>query len=144
MKSRYQGLLWLLWFLLAGAIPAYANNPPQPDGILTLILIFPVAILGYRLAGAQVTQPQRKWRVLTGLLLTLCTLLTMGGTEIAMIPLLVILGYGVRRGVQAIARGTVTRRFPMSVSAGYRASSTTPCASRKRSTIRRRPEGWAS
>lgn len=111
MKSRYQVLLWLFWCMVAGAIPAYANNPPQPDGLLTLILIFPVAILGYRLAGAQVTQQQRKWRLLTGLLLALCTLLTMGGTEIAMIPLLIILGYGIRRGVQAIARGQGKKRL---------------------------------
>ena len=53
MKSYRQILLLLLWCLFAGAVPAYANNAPQPDGLLTLILIFPVAILGFRLAGAK-------------------------------------------------------------------------------------------
>lgn len=110
MKSRHQILLWLLWLLFAGAVPAYANNPPQPDGLYTLILIFPVAILGYRLAGARATEKERKWRVRTGLLLALCTLLTFGGTMLALIPLLIIFGYGVRRGIQAMARGQGKKR----------------------------------
>jgi hypothetical protein len=110
VKSRHQILLWLLWVLFAGAVPAYANNPPQPDGLYTLILIFPVAILGYRLAGARATEKERKWRVRMGLLLALCTLLTFGGTMLALIPLLIIFGYGVRRGIQAIARGQGKKR----------------------------------
>ena len=110
MKSRRQIFLWLPWFMLAGAVPAYANNPPQPDGILALVLIIPVAIVGYRLAGAQVTEKQRKRRVLTGLALALCTLLTFAGTEIAMIPLLIILGYGIRRGTLAISSGQGKKR----------------------------------
>lgn len=91
-------------------MPAYANNPPQPDGMLTLILIFPVAILGYRLAGAQATAKQRKWRLAAGLLLALSVLLTMAGTALALIPILIILGYGIRRGVQAMAGGQGKKR----------------------------------
>ncbi len=110
MKSSRRILPLLLWCLFAGAVPAYANNAPQPDGLLTIILIFPVAILGYRLAGAQATAKQRKWRVATGLLLALCTLLTFGGTELAMIPILIILVYGIGRGVQAMAAGQGKKR----------------------------------
>ncbi len=110
MKSFRRVLPLLLWCLFAGAIPAYANNAPQPDGLLTIVLIFPVAILGYRLAGAPVTAKQRKWRVATGLLLALCTLLTVGGTELAMIPILIILVYGIGRGVQALAAGHGKKR----------------------------------
>lgn len=108
MKSRRQVFLLLLWCLLAGAVPVYANNPPQPDGMLTLVLIFPLVILGFRLAGAKLSEKERKWRVLRGLLLALCTLLTLGGTGIALIPLLVLLGYGVVRGIQVMARGQGT------------------------------------
>ncbi len=111
MKSRRQVFLLLLWCLLAGAVPAYANNPPQPDGVLTLVLIFPVVILGFRLAGAKLSEKERKWRVLRALVLALCTLLTVGGTGIALIPLLVLLGYGVTRGIQVMARGQGTRRM---------------------------------
>ena len=48
--------------------------------------------------------------MLTGLVLALCTLLTVGGTGIALIPLLVILAYGGLRGIQAMARGQGKRR----------------------------------
>jgi hypothetical protein len=105
VKSRRQVFLLLLWCLLASAVPAYANNPPQPDGVLTLVLIFPVVILGFRLAGVKLSEKERKWRVLRGLLLALCTLLTFGGTGLALIPLLVLLGYGAARGIQVMARG---------------------------------------
>ena len=111
MKSRRQVFLLLLWCLIASALPAYANNPPQPDGVLTLVLIFPVVILGFRLGGAKLSEKERKWRVLRGLLLALCTLLTVGGTGLALIPLLVLLGYGVARGIQVMARGQGTRRM---------------------------------
>jgi 4-amino-4-deoxy-L-arabinose transferase-like glycosyltransferase len=82
----------------------------MPDGVLTLVLIFPVVILGYRMAGAQPSAKQRKWRVATGLGLALCTLLAMAGTEVAMIPILVILAYGIGRGAQAMAQGQGKKR----------------------------------
>ena len=115
MKSHRQILLLLLWCLFAGAAPAYANNAPQPDGMFSLILIFPVAILGFRLAGAKLTDKQRKRRVMTGLALALCTLLCMAGTEIALIPLLLIIGYGVMRGIQAMKGGQGKRSAALGV-----------------------------
>ena len=115
MKSHRQILLLLLWCLFAGAAPAYANNAPQPDGMFSLILIFPVAILGFRLAGAQLTEKQRKRRVMTGLGMALCTLLCMAGTEIALIPLLLIIGYGVMRGAQAMKGGQGRRSAALGV-----------------------------
>jgi hypothetical protein len=113
MKSYRQILLLLLWCLFAGALPAYANNPPQPDGLFTLILIFPVAIVGFRLAGAKPSDKQRKRRVMTGLGLALCTLLCMAGTEIALIPLLLIIAYGVLRGTQAMKGGQGKRSIAL-------------------------------
>jgi len=111
MRLSRQTVFLLFWCLFAGAIPAYANNPPLPDGMLSLILIFPVAILGFRMAGARPSEKQYKWRLLTGLVLGLCVLLSAAGTGIALIPLLVILAYGVRRGIQAMHRGQGKKRL---------------------------------
>ncbi len=113
MKKETHRVLWFAWMMLVSALPAYANNPPAPDGMLSLVLIFPVAMLGYRFAGAQRTEKENKRRVLKGLVLALAFLLTMGGTEIAIIPLLVLLYYGVRRGVMAIVRGQGWKRIAL-------------------------------
>ncbi len=99
------------WLVLCGCIPAYANNPPAPDGMLSLVMIFPVAILGLRFAGARLPAQSRKWRILKGLGLGLATFLTAGGTEIAMIPLVILLVYGLWRGTQAIQLGRGGKRF---------------------------------
>ena len=101
----------VLWLVMSGVVPAWANNPPQPDGLLSIILIFPVVILAFRLAGAHLTDKEKKWSVLRGVLLALCVLLTTGGTEISVIPLLILLCFGILRGAQAIRRGTAPRRF---------------------------------
>jgi hypothetical protein len=108
MKKAARRVFWVLWMVLAGALPAYANNPP---GILSILLIFPVAILAYRLAGAKLTEKERKWRFLSGLGLAVCFFLTLGGTGIAVIPLLILLFYGMRRGALACARGQGWKRF---------------------------------
>jgi len=103
---------WLLAFcLLAVPLPAFANNPPQPDGALSVLLIFPVAILGLRLAGVRRDEQKKTRRLLTGLILGFAFLLTLAGTGIAIIPLLVLLCYGLHRGGLAISRGQGTKRF---------------------------------
>lgn len=56
MRRRWEVVCWLMWFLFAGALPAYANNPPAPDGMFSLILIFPVVIVGWRWAGVKLTE----------------------------------------------------------------------------------------
>ena len=47
MKKKLEIATWLGWFLLAGTLPAFANNPPAPDGMLSILLLFPMAILGF-------------------------------------------------------------------------------------------------
>jgi len=101
----------IFWMITLGAAPAWANNPPQPDGLFSLILIFPVAIIGFRLAGAVYSERQRKWRVARGLLLGLAVLLTAGGTELALVPLVVILVFGCMRGIQIMQRGQGRKRI---------------------------------
>jgi hypothetical protein len=96
----------IFWILTLSARPAWANNPPQPDGLFSLILIFPVVILGFRLAGAIYTEGERKWRVLRGSLLALAVILALAGTAMALIPLAILLAFGCVRGAQIMVRGT--------------------------------------
>jgi hypothetical protein len=86
-------------------LPAYANNPPQPDGVFSVLLIFPIVLVGMRLAGAIPGQETAKRRLLIGLALALCFIMTLAGTEIGLLGLLVILAYGIVRGIQIMRRG---------------------------------------
>lgn len=113
--SKGRRTAWVLWMMAAGALPAYANNPPQADGMLSLILIFPAALLGMRWAGAQLTEKEKKWRVGKGALLAVAVFLTMGGTEIALIPLLILLFYGLVRGARIIQRGQGAKRIAIGI-----------------------------
>ena len=101
----------LAWFLLSDPPAAYANNPPAPDGMLSIILLFPVAIFGFLFAGAKLTEKERKWKPVRGIVLGGSALLTAAGAGIAIIPLLILLGYGLIRGAQAMARGQGAKRF---------------------------------
>lgn len=111
MKKMWRRAGLILSLVAVSALPAYANDPPQPDGLLSLILIFPVAILGFRLAGATYTDKQRKWRLARGFFLGVAVLFTAGGTEIALIPLAILLAYGVQRTAQIIQRGQGRKRL---------------------------------
>lgn len=111
MKKKLEITGWLSWFLFAGATPAFANNPPAPDGMLSIILLFPVAIFGFRLAGATLNDKEKKWKTARGIVLGVSAFLTAAGTGIAVIPLLILLCYGLLRGIQAMARGQGGKRF---------------------------------
>ena len=111
MKRKIGIAAWLGWFVLAGALPTYANNPPAPDGMLSIILIFPVAILGFRLAGAQLTSKEIKWRPIRIIYLSLCTLATFAGTVVGGLAMLILVIYALLRGGQAMSRGQGKKRF---------------------------------
>jgi len=98
----------IFWMVTLSALPARANNPPQPDGLFSLILIFPIIIFGFRLAGASYTDSERRWRLLRGLLLALAVLF---GKAAGGIPLLAILIFGFWRGIQITKRGQGKKRF---------------------------------
>jgi hypothetical protein len=113
MKRKIGIAAWLGWFLLAGALPAYANNPPALDGMLGLIMIFPVAILAFRWAGAKLTDKEAGRRILAGIILGVCTVAAVAGTEIGALAMLIVIYYGLRRGALAIQRGQGAKRFAL-------------------------------
>ncbi len=108
----------VLWFLLLGGLPAWANNAPRPDALISILIIFPVAILAFRYSGAHFTEGEGKRRLLRGLVLALCFLLTLAGTEIAAVPLIVVLGYGMMRALQILIRGDGRKRIVLGVVVG--------------------------
>lgn len=103
----------LLWFLLAGPLPAYANDAPEADGMLSLLMIFPIAILGLRLAGAKLPPGGTIKRFLIGLALgfsALASVVFLGSGGFALGGLM-MLCYGWARGGRAIKHGQGRKRF---------------------------------
>lgn len=104
MTSRQKiGLLLVL--IVTCVLPASANNPPQPDGVFSVLLLFPAVLIGMRLAAVLPDPKTTKRRLLIGLVLGFCFILTLAGTEIGLIGLLAILVYGIVRGIQIMRRG---------------------------------------
>ncbi len=97
--------------MLSDPPAAYANNPPAPDGMLSIILLFPVAIVGFIFAGAKLTDKEKKRTPVRAIVLGVSAFLTAAGTALAIFPLLILLVYGIRRGAQAMARGQGLKRF---------------------------------
>lgn len=98
-----QKLCLLLVFIATCVLPASANNPPQPDGVFSVLLIFPVVLIGMRFALPDPRTTKR--RLLIGLVLAFCFIVTLAGTEIGALGLLGILVYGIMRGIQIMQRG---------------------------------------
>lgn len=113
MKKATRRVLGVLWMVLAGALPAYANNPPAPDGVFSVLLIFPVVILGFKFAGAKLTDKEMKWRIPRIIFLVFCTFATFAGTGIGGLGILCLTIYGMQRGVQAMTRGQGKKRFAL-------------------------------
>ncbi len=104
--SRTRRFRLLLFLLLAFALPAYANNPPQPDGLFSVLLIFPIVILAGRLAGLAPVPKSASARIIGGIAVgILCALLLMVGTILGAAVALGVLVYAIVRGSQIIRRG---------------------------------------
>jgi hypothetical protein len=100
-----QRICLLVVFIATCVLPAFANNPPQPDGVFSVLLIFPVVLIGMRLAAALPDTKTTKRRLLIGLVLGFCFIMTLAGTEIGLLGVLAILVYGIVRGIQIMQRG---------------------------------------
>ena len=111
MKKVASKAMWTVGVLLAGAAPAYANNPPAPDGAFSLLLIIPVVLIASRLAREQSAKKSKKSRVLMGIVVGLAILFSFAGTEIGAGAALIVVGYGVARGVEVMRHGQGAKRF---------------------------------
>ncbi|SRR6266404_1389646 len=108
---RVQRFPVLLFLVLAFALPAYANNPPQPDGLFSMLLIFPIAILGARLAGVVPEPKRRSARIIGGIAIgILSTALLMAGSALGVLVALGALVYAIVRGAEIMRRGRTARR----------------------------------
>jgi hypothetical protein len=109
--KRTQRFRMLLLLVLAFALPAYANNPPQPNGLFSVLLIFPIVILGARLAGLAQAPKSASAKIIGGIAIgVLCTLLLMVGTLLSALVALGILVYAILRGTQIFRRGQSANR----------------------------------
>jgi hypothetical protein len=97
--------------VIAGvALPAYANNPPRPDGVLYLILVFPLLAVAAHLAGVE--PASRGWgtRIVRGVFFTFVILASASGTDMGFLAMLVIVIHGLVRSFRIAALGTRGRR----------------------------------
>ncbi len=103
--------------LVAVALPAHANNPPRPDGVLYLILVFPLLALSSHLAGVVGDRPRWLGRVARGAVLGLLVVLSAAGTELGLLAMLAIVVYGLVRAVGIARRGAGARRWTWAAAA---------------------------
>ncbi len=93
------------------ALPAYANNPPRPDGLLYLILVFPLIAIASHLAGVEMTKGGWPGRIGRGVFFTLVIFLAAAGTEIGVLAMLVIVLFGLVRSLRIGRHGQGKRRI---------------------------------
>ena len=84
---------------------------PEPDGLLSILLIFPIIIFGSRFAGAPPIEKTRGRRIATRLVLGICVLLLAILPLLGPIASLVALFYGIFCGIQIMRRGEARKRF---------------------------------
>ncbi len=100
-----QKICLLVVLIATCVLRASANNPPQPDGVFSVLLIFTAVLIGMRLAALLPDPKTTKKRCLIGLVLGFCFISTLAGTEVGLIGLLAILVYGIVQGIQIMRRG---------------------------------------
>jgi len=104
-------LLTLFLIFLAFAIPAYANNPPQPDGLFSVLLIFPVVILACRIAGLTQTPRRPVVRVIIWIVVGICSVVFLGaGTIIGAFAALLVLIFAIVRASQIMQKSRNAKR----------------------------------
>jgi hypothetical protein len=110
MKFSHK-ILTVLWIVIAFAVPAYANNPPQPDGLFSVLLVFPVVIFGARLAGV-VPKPRRLFvRIISGLAVAIVSIFFLAtGTFLGALAALAILAYAIVYANRIARQGHNSRR----------------------------------
>lgn len=105
--------LALLVAVLIVAVPAHANNPPGLDGLLSVLLLIPLVIVGWRLAHVPAEKISRTEHIVVGVVVGFSFLLMMAGTGLALIGMVVFLCYGIMRGQAIMRHGKGGRRFAL-------------------------------
>jgi len=101
-----QKLLAVLLVVLTFALPAYANNPPQPDGFFSVLLIFPVVVFGFRLAGCVQTPKKLYVRIISGFSVAICSFVFLAtGTIIGAFSALIVVIFAIVRACQIMHHG---------------------------------------
>ena len=97
--------------LLTFAVPAYANNPPQPDGLFSMLLIIPFAIVGMRVARVPPERRSLLSRIVRAIILLGLLLVLGAGDEIGPLAAVAVLIYAIMRASQMIRLGQGTKRI---------------------------------
>jgi hypothetical protein len=114
---RQTGCVLLL--LLAVALPVYANNPPQPDGLFSALLVLPAVILGARLAC--VTPRPRKLitKIIVGVVVfVVATVFLATGTAVGALAALCVLVYAIVKAIHIAQQGSGKKRFLIAAAVG--------------------------
>ncbi len=111
--QRAGRLLGLTLLLLAVALPAWANNPPRPDGVLYLLLVFPVALVARYLAGVEAPKRRPPDRIVRAVCFTFVVLFSAIGSAFGLIAMLIVVGYGLTRTVEILRGGEGSKRLAL-------------------------------
>jgi len=84
---------------------------PEPGGIASLLLLFPIIFFGSRMAEASPIEKTHSRRIRTGFVLGICVLLMAILPLLGPIALLVVLFYGILCAIQIMRRGEGGKRF---------------------------------
>ncbi len=101
--------------LIGFAVPVAANNPPRPDGVLYLILVFPLLAIAGHLAEASPVQRSAAGKVGRVVFFTFVILASAAGTEIGFFAAFVIMLYGIVRSFRILSRGIGGKRYVYAV-----------------------------
>jgi hypothetical protein len=88
---------------------------PEPGGIVSILLLFPIIFFGSRIAGASPIEMNRGRRIRAGIVLGICALLMAILPPLGPIAFLVVLFYGIFCGIQIMRQGEGRRRFPLGI-----------------------------
>jgi hypothetical protein len=86
-------------------------NVPEFEGFLAVLLIFPVVLIGARLAHRTTDPKTKMWQWLKGLALGIAVLMTVVGGAWGTLGITVIFLYGMLRGLQIMGRGRGWRSY---------------------------------
>ena len=101
----------LLLFVAGFSLPAYANNPPQPDGLFSILLILPFTMIAVRLAGVTKNASSTAARGGLGAATVILLILVMAGTGLGALAALIVAVFALVRAAGIVRRGQGSKRY---------------------------------